>query len=214
MKTSTRPHGSLRVSRVNGVRATQVPGADPRIYEEVSDMSQLQPTIEEYLNDYNAESKQPMPRVTVWTRRPSHTIDRLQRAAPRSDHERPRIETHRLVMFMDAISHVARITRVLRQPKGNMLLLGVGGSGRQSLSRLSTFMAECRIFSIEITKGYGLSEWRESLKEILLYAGIKAQPAVFLFSDTQIVFEAMLEDINNVLNTGADSASVSFNFST
>ena len=47
----------------------------------------------------------------------------------------------------------------------------------------------------------GLSEWRESLKEILLYAGIKAQPAVFLFSDTQIVFEAMLEDINNVLNT-------------
>ena len=107
-----------------------------------------------------------------------------------------------LVMFMDAISHVARITRVLRQPKGNMLLLGVGGSGRQSLSRLSTFMAECKIFSIEITKGYGLSEWRESLKEILLYAGIKAQPAVFLFSDTQIVFEAMLEDINNVLNTG------------
>ena len=58
-------------------------------------------------------------------------------------------------MFMDAIGHVARITRVLRQPKGNMLLLGVGGSGRQSLSRLSTFMAECKIFSIEITKGYG-----------------------------------------------------------
>ncbi len=46
-----------------------VPGADPRIYEEVSDMSQLQPTIEEYLNDYNAESKQPMPLVmfmAVW----------------------------------------------------------------------------------------------------------------------------------------------------
>ena len=56
------------------------------------------------------------------------------------------------------------------------------------------------------TQGYGLSEWRESLKEILLYAGIKNQPAVFLFSDTQIVFEAMLEDVNNVLNTVRDSA--------
>jgi dynein heavy chain len=89
----------------------------------------------------------------------------MERAAPRSDRDTPQIEaqlevfSHRLVMFMDAISHVARITRVLRQPKGNMLLLGVGGSGRQSLSRLSTFMAECKIFSIEITKGYGLSEW-------------------------------------------------------
>ena len=32
-------------------------------------MSQLQPTIEEYLNDYNAESKQPMP--LVGARRPN-----------------------------------------------------------------------------------------------------------------------------------------------
>ena len=59
----TRVHASRECR--DGVRATQVPGADPRIYEEVADMSQLQPTIEEYLNDYNAESKQPMPRVTV-----------------------------------------------------------------------------------------------------------------------------------------------------
>ena len=59
----------------------------------------------------------------------------------------------------------------------------------------------------------GLSEWRESLKEILLYAGIKAQPAVFLFSDTQIVFEAMLEDINNVLNTVESVLKLNLNLS-
>ena len=94
--------------------SAQVPGADPRIYEEVSDMSQLQPTIEEYLNDYNAESKQPMPRVTAWTstresgcrdlgaaalvsaqtraRRLSDTLDRIERVATHYDRERPRIE--------------------------------------------------------------------------------------------------------------------------
>jgi dynein heavy chain len=52
----------------------------------------------------------------------------------------------KLIMFLDACDHVNRICRILRQPLGNALLLGVGGSGRQSLSKLSTFMSNFKFY--------------------------------------------------------------------
>uniref|UniRef100_A0A8C9V6G4 Dynein axonemal heavy chain 7 n=1 Tax=Scleropages formosus TaxID=113540 RepID=A0A8C9V6G4_SCLFO len=107
-----------------------------------------------------------------------------------------------LVMFKFAIEHISRICRVLKQDNGHLLLVGIGGSGRQSATKLGTFINDYDLFQIEITKNYGIPDWKDDLKKVMLKAGLQGKRTVFLFNDSQIKDEAFVEDINMLLNTG------------
>ncbi|XP_018322727.1 dynein heavy chain 3, axonemal isoform X2 [Agrilus planipennis] len=106
-----------------------------------------------------------------------------------------------LVMFKFAIEHVSRVSRILLQDNGHVMLVGIGGSGRHSSVKLAAFMAEYSMFEIEISKNYGFNEWRDDIKALLTRAGCEGKPIVFLFGDTQISDETFTEDINMILNT-------------
>ncbi|TPP51272.1 Dynein heavy chain and region D6 of dynein motor family protein [Leishmania donovani] len=107
-----------------------------------------------------------------------------------------------LVFFADALEHLCRIHRVLRQPQGNALLVGLGGSGRNSLSRLATYLAGYSMFTIEIHKKYDQERFHEDLRTLYKACGVKRQQKVFYIADTQLVDSSFLEDLNNMLSAG------------
>jgi dynein heavy chain len=108
-----------------------------------------------------------------------------------------------LVLFDAAIEHVAKINRIITTEFGHALLMGVGGSGRKSLTALAVHMALFDQFEIEITKAYDFAAWREDMRKALFYScGVEEKKTVFLLNDNQIIMEAFLEDVNNILNNG------------
>lgn len=62
------------------------------------------------------------------------------------------------MLFEDAVAHVCRINRILESPRGNALLVGVGGSGKQSLSRLAAYISSLEVAQITLRKGYGVPD--------------------------------------------------------
>ncbi|OMJ79537.1 hypothetical protein SteCoe_20429 [Stentor coeruleus] len=107
-----------------------------------------------------------------------------------------------LLMFDYAIEHISRISRVLVWNSGNLLLIGMGGSGRMSLTKLCAFLLRMIVFQIKLTKSYGMLEWGEDLKNVLKSAGQDEKKMVFILRDSEIIIEAFLENINNILNSG------------
>ena len=108
----------------------------------------------------------------------------------------------KLVFFLDAIKHICRISRILRQPRGNAMLIGVGGSGKQSVTRVACHIGEMQFYQLEIGRGYNHASFLEDLKNMMLVTGVEGKPLAFVLLDTQIIDESFLEDVNNVLNTG------------
>ncbi|ETE63288.1 Dynein heavy chain 11, axonemal, partial [Ophiophagus hannah] len=88
-----------------------------------------------------------------------------------------------LVLFEDAIQHVCRINRILESSCGYALLIGVGGSGKQSLSRLAAYLG-----SLEV-----------DLASLYIKTGAKNIPTVFLLTDAQVPDEHFLVLINDLL---------------
>lgn len=92
-------------------------------------------------------------------------------------------------LFKSFIS-ISRINRILESPRGSALLVGVGGSGKQSLSRLAAFISSLEVAQIQLKKGYGVSDLKGELANLYLKTGLKNVGIMFLMTDAQVKIQS------------------------
>lgn len=107
-----------------------------------------------------------------------------------------------LVLFQQAMEHITRICRIVDQPGGHSLLVGVGGSGKQSLSKLGAYILGQDIFRIVVSTNYTMNDLKTDIQTAFTKAGAQGLPLMFILTDGQIINDRFLMYINDILSTG------------
>lgn len=107
-----------------------------------------------------------------------------------------------LVLFDQAMEHISRVCRIIIQPVGSALLVGVGGSGKQSLGKLSAFILGYDVARIMVTSNYKLADLKLDIQGMFTKATVANAQLFFILTDGQISDNKFLMYINDLLASG------------
>eukprot|EP00492_Amphilonche_elongata_P002304 TRINITY_DN256_c0_g1_i2.p1 TRINITY_DN256_c0_g1~~TRINITY_DN256_c0_g1_i2.p1 ORF type:complete len:471 (+),score=91.93 TRINITY_DN256_c0_g1_i2:1892-3304(+) len=107
-----------------------------------------------------------------------------------------------LVMYDEALDHILRIDRVLRQPLGHLLLVGASGAGKTVLSRFVAWMNHMKTFQIKVHRGYTAEDFDTDLRQVLIRSGVEREKIAFIFDESNVLDTAFLERMNALLASG------------
>ena len=91
------------------------------------------------------------------------------------------------MFFRQAVEHLARAARVLRQASGHILMVGVGGTGKASVVRLATYLQNCEFKTLRTFSNYNIGDFHEDVKCALFTAGIEGLNTVLFLNDRYLV---------------------------
>lgn len=81
-------------------------------------------------------------------------------------------------------------------------MVGIGGNGKQSLTKLAAFICELSTFQMTVSSNYNMQSLKDDLLTLYNKAGIKDEGILFLITDNHITDEHFLVYINDLLSSG------------
>jgi len=97
---------------------------------------------------------------------------------------------------------VLRIDRIFRQPQGHLLLIGVSGAGKTTLSRFVAWMNGLTVFQIKVHNKYSAEDFDEDLRNVLRRSGCKDEKICFILDESNVMDSSFLERMNTLLANG------------
>lgn len=108
-----------------------------------------------------------------------------------------------LVLFDEAIFHICKIARIIDRPAGNALLIGVGGSGKQSLTKLAAHLHKHELRPIKVSANFDVKEFKDSfVNDFVKVTKQSGDTRTLLATDAQLSNEVVLIYLNEILNSG------------
>ena len=106
------------------------------------------------------------------------------------------------MLFKFSMENVCKICRVLSQPGGNMILLGDGGTGRESAARIASILKQANFYKPPTSAKFSFKDWRDQIKVLLREAGGTGTCCIFFLNYETLSNESFLQDINTLLTNG------------
>ncbi|MCP3685863.1 MAG: hypothetical protein GY861_24715, partial [bacterium] len=108
-----------------------------------------------------------------------------------------------LYYFDEIIESIQIINdRIISRANSNLLLVGTYGIGRKRSIRLAAHIRNMEICVPNLTKDYGVKEFKKDIKQIFQYTGVEGKNTVFIIEEHHLIKNEFLEFINSLLCSG------------
>lgn len=104
-----------------------------------------------------------------------------------------------VILHPGMINHILEVDRVLRNSQGHLILVGPSGSGKNTITHFVAWMNGIKVVNLYVSHNYTLNDFDNTLKDILIHAGIKGEKVCFIVDESTILESSFLERMNTLL---------------